>query len=343
MSSNGTDTFDSLMNEISGAAVSIGEDAPAENAENVEIEEASEEAEVEDPGEVEEEAPAESEADAESEDSAEEEAAPEEEVEEAPKIKGKKTAQERIAEVVAKQRQAERERDAERAEKAAFAARIEALEAKLKGISEDSSKPAVKDEFGLIEPTENDLDADGNPKYPLGAFDPQFMRDISRYDRAVEKAYEAQVTAEVQRKAAAQAEEERLIQNWNTRLDEVQKTSPKIREKAQILVDALDDSDPQHMQVLAQTIMTLENGPAVMEYLADNLDEANTISRMPTHKALLQLGRLDGLFIPQEEDEEPEVPIKPTHAPKPPVKLARGSGAGQGSSSLYDKMLKDFR
>jgi hypothetical protein len=94
------------------------------------------------------------------------------------------------------------------------------------------------------------------------------------------------------------------------------------------------------MQILAKTIMQLDNGPSVMEYLADNLDEADRIVKMGTNVALLQLGRLDAMFIEPSVEELP--PVKPTAAPRPPAALSRGSG-GKATVSLYDKMLKDFR
>ena len=340
MSSNETDAFDALMNQHNAGKVaeeeSPGNDAPA-SAEVELVEPSLEEEALEVP-------------DDEDEDETPEEETPEEEAPEEEPRKGKKqTAQERIAEVVAKQRQAEREVAKERSEKEDLFRRLQALEAKLEGTPQREAPNPVPsgNEFGLVEPTENDLDASGEPKYPLGSFDPTFMRDINRYDRAVEKAYEAKVNDETRRQSAAMAEEQKMIDDWNVRLAETEKTSPKIREKAQSLVDALDDSDPQHMQVLAQTIMTLDNGPSVLEYLSDNLDEANKISRMPTNKALLHLGRLDGLFVISDDagDDEPEelTPVRATQAPAP-AKLARGSGTGKGGApSLYDKMLKDFR
>jgi len=346
MSSNEPDAFDTFMSDFAGSDVKVEADPSPEPDElaNVDVdtdEEDSSDSAADGKAAVEKEH---EDDDGEAEPEEGEDADDTVEVEEdEPKVKGKKSAQERIAEVVAKQRKAERERDAERAEKEEFRRRLEQLEKPAAKEAPNKQADINPNEFGLVEPSENDLDADGEPKYPLGAFDPNFMRDINRFDRAVEKAYEAKVNEQYAQLAAQQAEEQKLIENWNTRLDEVEKASPKIREKAQILVDALDDSDPRHMQALAQTLMTLENGPAVMEYLADNLDEADKISRLPIERALLQLGRLDGMFYEDDGKEEP-VRIKTTSAPKPPSKLARGSGtSGRSGGSLYDKMLKDFR
>lgn len=336
MSSNNTDAFDNLMNEylpMEGVEASSGNDTPASEVEVPEAEdEVANEADT-----TEEAEPVEGEEAAEAVDEESEEA------DEEPKPKGKKTAQERIAEVVAKQRAAERERDAERAEKADLLRRLEALEKGSKPeVNTEITQPAGA-EFGLIEPTADDLDDNGEPKYPLGSFDPNFMRDINRYDRAVERAYEEKTRKETEAQTTAQQEEQKLFEEWNAKLTEAEKTSPKIREKAQELVDTFTDAEPEHIQTIAATIMTLDNGPSVLEYLADNLDEADKLVKMSTQRALLQLGRLDGLFI--EDAPEAALSVKPTSAPRPPVSATRGSG-GRGRetvNSLYDKMLKDFR
>lgn len=277
------------------------------------------------------------------EDPEESDEAPEDEAPEDHK-KGKKSARERINEVIAQRRQAERERDAERTQREALEARIRALEEGKTKPAPDSDKPTYTpagDEFGLKEPTADDVGDDGQPKYPLGEFDPRFVRDLSRYDRAVERAYEAKVAAEQATQTAAQREAEALFVEWNQKVAAAEATSPDIRQKAESLEETFKDVPAEHGQALAQTIMSLDNGPFVLEYLADNLDEADRIVRMPLQKALIQLGRLDGLFI-----EEPKAPpVKATKAPPPPAALARGRGtpSAGGQKSLYDKMLSDFR
>lgn len=337
MSSNANDAFDNLMNEFTGADDPVQEPEASSEAETEETDPVEDQEEPEDTlAPEDEEAPEEEQETSEDED-------PEEEEEPAPKPKGKKSAEERIREVVSKQRQAERERDAERAEKEELRRRIEQLEAAKETPAKPEAQTPAGKEFGLVEPDPDALNEDGTPKYLLGSMDPAYMRDINRYDRAVERAYEKQVAEEQAKLNKQQAEEMQLFEEWNGKLTEAEKTSPKIREKAQNLVDTFSDAEPQHMQTIAQTIMQLDNGPSVLEYLADNIDEADRIVKMPTNKALLQLGRLDGLFVPEEADDTP-APVKPTKAPPPPAKLSRGSGAHKGGqNSLYDKMLRDFR
>ncbi len=337
MSSNeNPDAFDTFMNDFAEAAPEP--EAAAVVEESAEIGEDLEE-EVEDPAATTDEAePEEAEEP--------EEAADEGEVEEAPK-KGKKSAQERISEVVAKQREAERKLEAERAANADLMERLRRLEETQKPAKEDPA-PA-KDyvpagaEFGLTEPTADDVTESGEPKYALGEFDPKYLRDLSRYDRAVEKAYEAQVAERKTQEAAVNAEAQQLVTEWNAKLVAAEKTSPKLREKAANLVDTFADVDAVHGQTLAQAIMSLDNGTSVLEYLADNLDEADRIIKLPTAKAMIQLGKLDALYEQEEVAQKPQA--RTTKAPTPPTALSRGTGTPKqgGIASMYDKMLQDFR
>jgi hypothetical protein len=49
------------------------------------------------------------------------------------------------------------------------------------------------------------------------------------------------------------------------------------REKAVELEDTFRDLDPSYGKYLATTIMSLDYGPHVLDYLADNPDEARNI------------------------------------------------------------------
>lgn len=348
MSSNEKDAFDTLMEQfVPNEEASPAEDT-SENTEDVEDTGANAEDEADASDETPEEAPTEEEDDSdesEDEDESESDDSAEETSEEKPRKKNKKTASERIAEVVAQKRATERELAAEKAELAAARAekeeilrRLEKLEA---GKSQNpASVPAGKD-YGLTEPTVEDLDDSGELKYPLGTFDPSYVRDLTRYDRAVERAYEKEVAEKEAKARAEQAQAETLFTEWNKKLDEAEKTSPDIRKKAQGLVDAFSDAPAQHIQTIAQTIMQLDNGPKVLEYLSDNLDEADNLVKLGTPRALIQLGRIDGLFV--DSEEEPAA-VKKTAAPKPPTVLNRGvNGKKDTAKTLYDKMLSEFR
>lgn len=229
-----------------------------------------------------------------------------EEVEEPkPEPKKKKSAQERINELTRERREAER-REAE------LMKRLEALESK--------DKPEVK-EAVLKAPTPDDVDANGEPKYPLGEFDPAFARDNVKFILAEERkqAEAAEVVNRQQREA--QAEFERISSDWNKKIEGVEERLPDFSTKSAELVDAFQGIDPAHGDFLASTIMSLEYGPEVLYYLSENLDVAERITKLSPTAAVIQLGRLEAQFLPKKE-----VKPKVTVAPEPPPTATRGTG-----------------
>ena len=94
--------------------------------------------------------------------------------EEAPKAK-KKTAEERINELTAARREAERKADM--------------LEGRLAEMERQLSKGESKEDNTVVEeasPTPEDKNEDGTDKYDLGEFDPEYIRDLTRYTIKVE-------------------------------------------------------------------------------------------------------------------------------------------------------------
>jgi hypothetical protein len=92
-----------------------------------------------------------------------------------PSKKGGNRFQERINEVVAKQRQAERERDE-------LKRQLEELKAKPS--EPEKAKPAntnTPTENEVTGPSPTDKNEDGTDKYPLGEFDPKFVKDVIQH------------------------------------------------------------------------------------------------------------------------------------------------------------------
>lgn len=229
-----------------------------------------------------------------------------------PRLKGKKkTAQDRIDEVTKARREAERE--------------IERLKAELEKFSAPKEKPAETEGPKATEdgrPTPDDLDADGNPKYALGEFDPEYLIDLQdwrlefRLNEIAKKEKEQEIAQKQQEQAS------RLVNEWEGKLTEAEKEIPNVREKGQQLTEAFAELDAGYGEYLAQTIMQLEAGPAVMAYLADNLEEAQEAVSNGPMAATVFLGRLDAMLgAKQPKNLKPKV----SSAPTPPPKLNRGS------------------
>lgn len=223
----------------------------------------------------------------------------------------KKTAQERISELTQKYREAERK-----------AAELE------RQLREREAPTPVEDNGNVNtpasnEPTPDDLNEDGSEKYPLGEYDPTFIKDLIKFtnDQIV-----AERDAEAQTRSAQQAQQEAqaaLNQEWTEKLNQAEKGEfADIREVGIDLVEAFSDLDPAYGEYLASTIMTLDKGVEVFHYLATHLDEAREIVAAGPNKATIALGRLEARFLTDETgNRKPKV----TKAPEPPRSINRGA------------------
>lgn len=236
----------------------------------------------------------------------------EQETDQAPKPK-KKTAQERINELVGKQREAERK--LEEAQK-----RIEELTAK--------STAATKEQVG---PTPDDKNEDGTEKYPLGEFDANYIRDLTRfeYSRAKEE-------AEIEQKLAAEKAKVQEIEDaqqadvqaaWNEELQSAQERYPDFMEVAQDFVSTIEKVIPEDFGAyLSEVIKQMDNGTEVLYYLANNQEEAGDILAAGPVKATLSLGAISKRL--NKASPEAEV-VNPTKAPPPP-KYNKGTAGATG-------------
>lgn len=243
----------------------------------------------------------------------------EEEVEEVPQIKKRNRAQERIEKLVSEARQAERERDALRIE-------LERLRSETKEEVEQP-KPVVKS-LDEEAPKPDAVDDDGEPIYELGEFDPKYIRDLTRHTIAMEtKAAKEAAEKEAALNAQQKAQDE-LTVSWNEKIDEYEKENPKVRENILELTDTFSNIDPGYGEFLAMTIMGLDEGARVMDYLAQNIDEAQRIVASGPVAATLSLGRLEARLAKNAPAEEKRNKKHVSEAPPPPENLERTRGRG---------------
>lgn len=263
----------------------------------------------------------------------------EEELEETPKPKKKQTAQERINEVISKQREAERERDALRAE-------IERLKTNTNANTNKQNTPELtpKTEQSTeapAAPTPDDLDEDGNERYPLGEFDPQYIRDLTKFTlRQEREAMKAQEAIEAEQSRQNELRNE-MVSNWEQQRATAQERYPDFQEKSVELVSAFEGIDPGYGDYLSTTIMSMDKGTDVLYYLANNPDIAHQIVQSGAARATLSLGRIEAMFM-----DEGDVDLKPrpkvSKAPSPPVRLNRGSAVATPSVSVDTDDLDAF-
>jgi len=219
---------------------------------------------------------------------------------EEPKPVKKSRAQERIEELNKKYRETERQ--------------LAELRSRLE---EKEKTPSPVKEEARVAPSSTDLNEDGTDRYPLGEFDPAYMKDMLDYELDLRlKAFEAQTKAksEEQEKKDGLAE---LQSNWNEKLGSAQERYPDLHEKGEELLESFSGLDQAYGEYLATTLMQMEFGPDVLYYLANNPDEAKTIVNSGALKATIALGRIESKFADASAEKQKARP-KVSQAPTPP-------------------------
>lgn len=221
--------------------------------------------------------------------------------EQAPKPKN--PAQERIDALTKSRREAER--------------RADAAEARLRELEKPKGDAPAKS----AEPDPTDL-----TKYKFGETDPQYIRDLARYE--AKQAYAAESQAHRERTAA-----ETVQTTWDGRQEAFAAKTPDYYEKI--------DGDWVCSPVMADAIRTSEDGAAVAYHLANNPDEARRIAALNPLAAVRELGRLEAkLATPAANPSPTPEPKRISDAPTPPPQI-RGNG-GRFKVSPDTENFEDF-
>ena len=233
---------------------------------------------------------------------------PEPEPEEKPK---KSRFQERIDELTTARREAERREEELRK-------RLEELE-KLNKPVEPAPEVKVKGE-----PTPDDVDENGEPLYPLGEFDKNFIRDLARYTFQAENEAAQAARIKAEQEEIAQKAQEALREQWTEKLSEAIETKyPDIVEKTAGL-EEIFTGNQELGEYLAAQIMAMDFGVDVLYHLGNNPEEARNIVNSGPERALLALGRLEARYALHTEESK-EKKLRVSNAPTPPERLNKGT------------------
>jgi chemotaxis protein histidine kinase CheA len=227
----------------------------------------------------------------------------------------KSKVQERIDELVKQREEAKRNGDAQ------IAALRKEFEEKLAALQPKTPEPKS------AEPTPDATNEDGSAKYPLGEFDPTYIRDLTRFTLNQERV-QADIKAEAERQTQQeQTAKAALHQSWQEKVAASQTKYTDFNEKGQELLDGFNNLDPAYADYLGTVLMSMDYGPDVLYYLSNNRDEATKIVNSGAQKATLALGRIEAKFA---EIEAQKLVAKPklSKAPPPPSASARGTGGG---------------
>lgn len=195
--------------------------------------------------------------------------------------KGRFVPQERLNEVTRHRREAER--------------RADALERELQALRQQQpAKPQSNDT-----PT---LEAYGN--------------DVAAWSQAVAEHAEQRALSKVEQRfqqVEQQRTQQQVAEQFDTRSREYAIANPGFEDRIADLARNVQFS-PQVVEAIGFS----EHGPAVADYLAQHLDEADRIARMQPHLAALQLGRIEAKVSAPK-------PKPVSNAPAPAPVLGGGS------------------
>lgn len=221
----------------------------------------------------------------------------------------KSRVQDRIDEVVRQREELRRSTDAEIAH---LRQELEAAKQRSLPVSEPET----------AEPTPDDIDENGDPIYALGEFDPQFIRDLTHFTLNQERQRLQAEQAELQQQQEQAREQQTLQVQWNERVEVAAKEHPDFEEKGRELLMGFNSLEPTYAQYLSRVLMSMDNGPEVLYYLANHPEEAVAIVNSGAQKATLALGRIEARF--DKVDSVAPQP-KASKAPPPPPVRARGT------------------
>lgn len=307
-----TDDLEDFEALFEGRAEETVKEEPKEEGEEPEADEAEEEIDADDNSADNDDSSATEEEESDDEPEEGEEETAEEEEDSKPKGKKKKNSvQDRIDELTAARREAEREADRWRA------IAEERERNQNKGKEEESNTKDSNAEPEVAAPDVTDKD-----KYPLGDLDPQYQADLLDYklEQRIAQLEKERQTSEQQK--AEQARQAALQQEWETKMQDAETRHENYRETVASLEGEFKGVDPAHGQFIAETVMRMENGPDVLYHLATNPDTVREIINSNPVNAALALGRLEASLA---TDSGPKRKVKETKAPPPPKSVNKGN------------------
>lgn len=234
-----------------------------------------------------------------------------------PKPKGK-TVQERIDEITAARRTAEREAQDARRAASDMQRRLEELERR---VPREEARNDPKDD----EP---------NPEnYDLGDMDPRYFSDLIDWkaDQKLAARFE-----EFQANSAQERQAASMAQGYQAR---VEAAGEKYADYDDVVTQGATRGEWPCTETMGYAILNSEAGPDLAYHLATNKADAVRISNLSPMDQARELGRLEATL-----NAPKALAPKPTNAPIPPKSRLRGAGGQYATSSdaFYDKALKEM-
>jgi len=246
----------------------------------------------------------------------------------------KKSAKDRIDELTA-------EKYAERRLREDTERRLADLERQLREKTQEPVAPVRRAPVDQDLPTPDDMDANGNLLYPLGQYDPDYIADYSKAVIRKETAAAQEQLKQSAEQAKQQEAEKAQIAAWEGKLTKSNEAIPDLIETIGTLQDHLVGIEPNYGTYLAQTIMSMDNGPEVLYYLANHPQEVDKIVASGPTGATLALGRLEAR-IQSALTKKAATPTPRVTAVSPPPVTTRGNGPARSAIRPDTDNLNEF-
>jgi hypothetical protein len=228
-----------------------------------------------------------------------------------------RSAERRIGQATAKQRQAERdlaaEREARAKDRGEFEARLATLE---KGGLTGTKGATTKDPL-----------APNAADFEYGELDGKYISALARYEAKKELADErAQEAAKARTKETAQAQSA-----LETKIAALTEAGVKLfGEDFEEIVESGRNNEWPLPPIVGQLLLDSPEGPAIAKHLYDNPKEGTRISQLAPAAQAAAFGRLEAKFSSGSSDattrSNASAPVKTSKAPPVPASRARGAG-----------------
>lgn len=115
---------------------------------------------------------------------------------------------------------------------------------------------------------------------------------------------------------------ENVAKTYDQKLAEFRKTAPDFDD---VMAEFIEDYGQVEVPEIVQVAMESDHGPAIAYFMAKNPTEVERIAKLPTHKRLLELGKIEAKVSMTNKQEKVIETKKVSKAPAP-VEPVKGTG-----------------
>lgn len=228
----------------------------------------------------------------------------------------KNDAQKRISQAVARQRAAERERDA-------LARRLEDVSTRLARVEGGLTQNQQR---GSNKPASTGQDAPPDPKdYEYGDIDSRYISDLARYVTRKELSEAESRRARAQQEQQATSAQQQLDAKMR---DFVVEGSTRYDDFNEVVIEGADNWALS--PILASLLVDSDHGTDIAYYLAKNPSEARKVFNLTPAKQAAWFGQREAKLSHEAADVAPSRRV--SQAPEAPRHVARGSGSRTAAS-----------